>query len=457
VLDASNNKLTGELPAQLGNLAMLELLNLSHNQFSGSIPKSIVGMVSLSTLDVSYNNLEGPLPIGRLFSNATIEWFLHNKGLCGNISGLPTCSSTSEMEYHKEGIHTMVLAISIPVCVVTILAVFAVAMIVHKRSMQQNTICTDRIDVLSVWNFDGKLAFEDINAATENFSERYIVGSGGYGTVYKAHLQGGRLVAVKKLHQTDEQTIDEKRFIGEIEVLTKIRHRSIVKLYGFCSHPRYKFLVYDYIENGNLRSILQNEELAKELDWKKRVSIARDVAQAIYYLHHECNPPIIHCDITSNIILLDADFKSYVSDFGIARMLKPDSSNWSELAGTYGYIAPELSYTSVVTAKCDVYSFGVLVLEIVMGMYPSEIQSLASRVQHHELVMEDMLDKRPSSPTSVEEREIALLVEVAFACQQTSQFRPEMKDVYQKLALHRPPSSFASPSHAHGQEEIIEV
>ena len=135
-----------------------------------------------------------------------------------------------------------------------------------------------RIDVLSVWNFDGKLAFEDINAATENFSERYIVGSGGYGIVYKAHLQGGRLVEVKKLHQTDEQTIDEKRFIGEIEVLTKIRHQSIVKLYGFCSHPRYKFLVYDYIENGNLRSILQNEELAKELDWKKRVSFAGDVA-----------------------------------------------------------------------------------------------------------------------------------------------------------------------------------
>ena len=119
----------------------------------------------------------------------------------------------------------------------------------------------------------------------------------------------------------------------------------------------------------------------------------------------------------------------------------------------------EFSYTSVVTTKCDVYSFGVLVLEIVMGMYPSEIQSLASssRDQHQELVMEDMLDKRPSSPTTVEEKEIALLVEVAFACLQTSRFRPEMEDVYQKLALHRPPSSFASPSHAHRQEEIKEV
>ncbi|KAG2641168.1 hypothetical protein PVAP13_2KG165832 [Panicum virgatum] len=363
------------------------------------------------------------------------------------------------MEHHKARFHSLVLAISIPVCIAIMFSIFSVSVILKRKRPQKATV-TDIRDVLSVWNFDGKLAFEDITRATENFSDRYIIGSGGYGTVYKAQLQGGRLVAVKKIHPTEDDISDEKRFLGEIEVLTKIRHRSIVKLYGFCSHPRYKFLVYDYIERGNLRSVLQNEELAKELDWKKRVSIARDVAQAIYYLHHECNPPIIHRDVTSNNILLDADFKSYVSDFGIARMLKPDSSNWSELAGTYGCIAPELSYTSVVTAKCDVYSFGVVVLEIVMGMYPSEIQSLASssREQHQELVMEDMLDKRPSSPTTVEEKEIALLVEVAFACLQTSpQFRPEMEDVYQKLALHKPPSSFASPSHAHRPEEIIEA
>jgi serine/threonine protein kinase len=191
-----------------------------------------------------------------------------------------------------------------------------------------------------VWNFDRKLVFEDITRATENFSDRYIIGSGGYGTVYRAQLHGGRLVAVKTLHPTEEEITDEKRFLSEIEVLTKIRHRSIVKLYGFCAHPKYKFLVCDYIERGNLHATLENEELAKELDRQKRAAIARDVAQAIHYLHHECNPPIIHRDITSNNILLDADFKAYVSDFGIARILKPDSSNWSELAGTYGYIAP---------------------------------------------------------------------------------------------------------------------
>jgi serine/threonine protein kinase len=224
----------------------------------------------------------------------------------------------------------MVLSISIPMCVAIILAIFGLIMILHKRKQPQNDIAVDRRDVFSVWNFDGKLAFEDIIDATENFSDGYIVGSGGYGTVYKAHLQGGQLVAVKKLHPLEEEMGDEKRFLSEIEVLTKIRHRSIVKLYGFCSHPRYKFLVYEYIDRGNLHVTLENEELAKELDWKRRAAIARDVAQAIYYLHHECNPPIIHRDITSANILLDASSKAYVSDFGIARILKPDSSNWSD-------------------------------------------------------------------------------------------------------------------------------
>ncbi|CAN6203399.1 unnamed protein product [Urochloa humidicola] len=458
VLDVSNNKLTGKLPAELGSLVVLEVLNLSHNQFSGSIPSSIGSMTSLSTLDVSYNNLEGPLPTGRLFHNASAKWFLHNKGLCGNISGLPACSSTPIMEYHKATRnHRLELAASIPACIVIVLSIFALVMIYQKRKIQKNAMVADTRDVLSVWNFDGKLAFEDIIRATENFHDDYIIGSGGYGTVYKAQLQAGRLVAVKKLHPSEEETSDERRFLSEIEVLTKIRHRSIVKLYGFCSHSRYKFLVCDYIDRGNLHDILENEELAKELDWQKRVAVARDVAQAIYYLHHECSPPIIHRDITSNNILLDAAFRAYVSDFGIARMLKPDSSNWSELAGTYGYIAPELSYTSVVTTKCDVYSFGVVVLEIVMGRYPAELQSLASMGQHQELSMDDMLDKRLSSPTVGENKDIAFLVEVAVACLQTPQLRPEMQDVYQKLALQKGCSSFASLSLTETPEEIREV
>uniref|UniRef100_A0A452XIQ0 non-specific serine/threonine protein kinase n=1 Tax=Aegilops tauschii subsp. strangulata TaxID=200361 RepID=A0A452XIQ0_AEGTS len=163
---------------------------------------------------------------------------------------------------------------------------------------------------------------------------------GGYGKVYKSQLQDGQLVAVKKLHQTEEELDGERRFRREMEILSQIRQRSIVKMYGFCSHPAYKFLVYDYIEQGSLHRTLENEDLAKELDWQNRIALATDVAQAISYLHHKCSPPIIHRDITSNNILLDTTFKAFVSDFGTTRILKPDSSNWSALAGTYGYIAP---------------------------------------------------------------------------------------------------------------------
>ncbi|KAL6839093.1 hypothetical protein ACP4OV_031147 [Aristida adscensionis] len=459
MLDVSDNKLTGRLPIQLGNLAMLEFLNLSHNRFNGSIPSSFASMVSLSALDVSFNDLEGPLPTGRIFSNASIEWFLHNNGLCGNLSGLPTCPSSQTMEQHHRGrIYSLVLAIVSPLCVVIVLATLGAIMFFRKRKGQQKIALNERIDVLSVWNFDGKLAFEDIMTATENFDDKYIVGSGGYGTVYKAQLQAGRLVAVKRLHQTEEEIIDEKRFISEIEVLTKIRHRSIVKLFGFCSHPRYKFLVYDFIDRGNLNATLENEELARELDWQKRTAIARDVAQAVYYLHHECSPPIIHRDITSSNILLDTALKAYVSDFGIARILKPDESNWSELAGTYGYIAPELSYTSVVTTKCDVYSFGVVVLELVMGRYPRELQSLNSTQAHNHNLATDIFDHRPSSPNAVEKKEIALLMEVAFSCLQDSpQSRPNMQDVYLKLTQYHRSSTFtAAESHPLTEEEITD-
>ncbi|KAG2549917.1 hypothetical protein PVAP13_9KG228400 [Panicum virgatum] len=423
VLDLSNNNFTGRLPVQLGSLVKLEVLNLSHNQFDGIIPPSFADMASL----------EGPLPIRPLFHNASIGWFLHNKGLCGNLSGLPTCASAMDLEHHNRRIRRLAIAISIPLCIVTVLTFFGVIMIIHKRKRPHDTTIVDTRDVLSVWNFDGKLAFEDIIRATENFSESYIIGSGGYGRVYKAQLQGGRLVAVKRLHKTEEDNMnDENRFISEIEVLTKIRHRSIVKLYGYCSHQLYKFLVYDYIDRGSLHATLDNEELAKELNWQRRVAIARDVAQAMYYLHHECNPPIIHRDITSSNILIDANLKACISDFGIARIIKPDSSNWSELAGTYGYIAPELSYTSVVTTKCDVYSFGVVVLEIMMGRYPSELQTLPSV----EIAME-MLDQRTQLPTMEEVEEIALLVQLAFACMETSPHsRPEMQEVYQKLTRH---------------------
>nr|XP_020165013.1 MDIS1-interacting receptor like kinase 2-like [Aegilops tauschii subsp. strangulata] len=215
-------------------------------------------------------------------------------------------------------------------------------------------------------------------------------------------------------------------------------------MYGFCSHPAYKFLVYDYIQQGSLHRILENEELAKELDWHKRIAVANDVAQTIFYLHHECSPPIIHRDITSNNILLDTSFKGFVSDFGTARILKPDSSNWSAQAGTYGYMAPELSYTSVATEKCDVYSFGVVVLELVMGKHPRDLLDGSLSNGEQSMMVKDILDQRLTTPITTEENSLALLIKLALSCLESSpQLRPTMREAYQTL-IQRPSSTSCS-------------
>jgi tRNA A-37 threonylcarbamoyl transferase component Bud32 len=337
MLDLSMNNLSGLIPSEVSELQMLISMNLSHNQFSGAIPVSIASMKSLSIFDISYNFLEGSIPNG--IHNVSAEWFLHNKGLCGDLVDMSPCSFPSVDHRRKQQMIILSVGLSMFVATVSIAAWVITLFICRNKVSPKNDIVSKR-DVLSVWGFDGRMAFEDIINATDNFDEKHCIGEGSYGSVYKAELQDEQVVAVKKLHVGDEEAHDEERFQHEIEMLTKIRQRSIVKLYGYCSHPRYRFLVCQYIERGNLASILSNEEQAIELHWQRRTALIRDVAQAITYLHHDVHPPIIHRDITSRNILLDVDYRAFVSDFGIARMLKPDSSNWSALAGTYGYIAP---------------------------------------------------------------------------------------------------------------------
>ncbi|GMP79933.1 hypothetical protein CsSME_00035243 [Camellia sinensis var. sinensis] len=185
------------------------------------------------------------------------------------------------------------------------------------------------------------MVYESIIEATENFSTKYCVGEGGCGTVYKADLTTDQVVAVKKLHiSSDGDLANLKGYTSEISTLTKIRHRNIVELYGYCSHQRHSFLVYEFLEGGSLGKILSTEDHALYFDWIKRVNVVKDVANALSYMHHECSPAIIHRDISSKNVLLDLESVAHISDFGTARFLKPDSSNWTSFAGTFGYTAP---------------------------------------------------------------------------------------------------------------------
>ena len=136
----------------------------------------------------------------------------------------------------------------------------------------------------------------------------------------------------------DGEIAQQKEFFNEIRALTEIRHQNIVKFHGFCSHAQYSFLIYEYLEKGSLDKILRKDGEAKELDWNKRVNIIKGVALALFYMHHDCSLPIVHRDISSKNILPDSQYEAHVSDFGIAKLLNLDSSSWTSLAGTYGWI-----------------------------------------------------------------------------------------------------------------------
>ena len=196
-------------------------------------------------------------------------------------------------------------------------------------------------DLFSIWDYDGVIAYRDIIQATEDFDIKYCIGTGGYGSVYRAQLPSGKVVALKKLHGWEsEDPTYLKSFENEVQILSTIQHRNIVKLHGFCLHNRCMFLVYKYMERGSLYRILRDEVEAVELDWITRVNVVKSIANALSYMHHDWDFPIIHRDISSSNILLDSNLEAFVSDFGTARLLEPDSSNQTLLAGTYGYIAP---------------------------------------------------------------------------------------------------------------------
>ncbi|KHG23760.1 hypothetical protein F383_09651 [Gossypium arboreum] len=292
-------------------------------------------------------------------------------------------------------------------------------------------------DLCSIWNYDGKIAYEDIVAATEDFDFRFCIGVGGYGSVYRAQLPCGKVVALKKLHRLEaENPTFDKSFRNEIKFLTEIRHRSIVKLHGFCLHRRSMFLIYEYMEKGSLFCNLRDEVEAVEMDWKKRVEIIKGIAHALSYLHYDCSPPIVHRDISSNNVLLNSSFEAFVADFGTAKMLDLESSNQTIIVGTCGYVAPELAYTLVVTEKCDVYSFGVVALETLMGKHPEEVLSwLSSPISLVNRRLVDMLDNRLPLPRSqLVAQNLVRIATLAFACLNPQpKSRPTMKEVCEEF------------------------
>ncbi|XP_044495647.1 probable receptor-like protein kinase At1g80640 [Mangifera indica] len=213
------------------------------------------------------------------------------------------------------------------------------------------------------------IEYQYIEAATNNFCENNVLGQGGRGRVYKARFNEKSLAAVKRIDDRGQDA--EREFENELNWLTKFQHQNIISLFGYCIHNETRFLVYEMMQNGSLENQLHGPTHGSDLTWHLRMKIAVDVARGLEYLHEHCNPPVVHRDLKSSNILLDSNFNAKLSDFGLAVTGGTQSKN-VKLSGTLGYVAPEYLLEGKLTDKSDVYAFGVVLLELLMGRRPVE-------------------------------------------------------------------------------------
>ncbi|XP_052198366.1 PTI1-like tyrosine-protein kinase At3g15890 [Diospyros lotus] len=287
--------------------------------------------------------------------------------------------------------------------------------------------------------------YKELHAATSGFSEDNKLGEGGFGSVYWGKTSDGLQIAVKKLKSMNSKA--EMEFAIEVEVLGRVRHKNLLSLRGFCAGAEQRLIVYDYMPNLSLLSHLHGQFAGEcRLDWKKRMKIVLGSAEGLLYLHHEVTPHIIHRDIKASNVLLDSDFEPLVADFGFAKLIPEGVSHMTtRVKGTLGYLAPEYAMWGKVSESCDVYSFGILLLETITGRKP--IEKLPGGVKRtitewaQPLIvkgrLKDLID--PKLRGNFDENQLKRTINAAALCVQTEpENRPTMKEVVSLLKGYDP-------------------
>jgi hypothetical protein len=339
-LNLANNKLSGPIPDEIGSLQVLNYLDLSGNYFSGKIPIQLEDL-NLNLLNLSNNMLSGALP--PLYAKEMYRSsFVGNPGLCGDLKDLCLQEGDSKKQSYLWILRsTFILAV----------VVFVVG-VVWFYFKYQDFKKEKEVVTISKWRSFHKIGFSEFEIL-DFLREDNVIGSGASGKVYKAVLSNGETVAVKKLGGESRKdntngSSEKDEFEAEVETLGRIRHKNIVRLWCCCNTGDCKLLVYEYMPNGSLGDLLHGSK-GGSLDWPTRYRIALDAAEGLSYLHHDCVPPIVHRDVKSNNILLDAEFGARVADFGVAKVVQgvnKGMESMSVIAGSCGYIAPGISLVS---------------------------------------------------------------------------------------------------------------
>ncbi|KAM3393917.1 hypothetical protein P3S68_002918 [Capsicum galapagoense] len=398
VLDLSSNNMVGSLPPEIGNLKAVTEIDLSMNQFSNEIPREIGRLQNLALLSLRHNKFQGSIPdpmsnmvgLWRNFSTSSIsmfqttncivkypggggcpfknlssQFFIDNEAFCGSSRfSVPSCPSSSKHKSNRKKLLVLYLFLGLAILFVPVIFVFVwIKYRIGKGAPQQeDSLATKKRE---------RISYYELVQATDGLSESNLIGSGSFGSVYKGILKSGTAIAVKVFNMQLDAAF--KSFDTKCEVLHSLRHRNLVKIITSCSNLDFKALVLEYIPNGNLEKYLSSHNYFH--DTRQRLSIMIDVACALEYLHHGCLSPVIHYDLKPSNIWLDEDMVTHLSDFGISKLLGEDHSDlYTKTLATLGYIAPEYGLNGLLSTKCDVYSYGIMLLETFTRRKPNDFE-----------------------------------------------------------------------------------
>ncbi|OVA07833.1 Protein kinase domain [Macleaya cordata] len=470
-ISLSHNQINGTIPKELSTLSMLQKLDFSQNNFSGEIPNSIADLTNLKFLNVSYNNLSGPVPV-LLLKKFNSSSFVGNLQLCGYSSSTPCPSpppsspvtGTSKPRRHKLSTKDIILiAAGSLLAVLLLLCCILLFCLIRKRAASKSkngqagagraTAARGEKRVPEIGteveaggeaggklvHFDGPLTFtaDDLLCATAE-----IMGKSTYGTVYKATLEDGSQVAVKRLREKIAK--NQREFEVEVNALGKIRHPNLLALRAYYLGPKgEKLLVFDFMPKGSLAAFLHARGPDMPIDWPTRMNIAIGAARGLCYLHTHEN--MVHGNLTSSNILLDEQTNSKIADYGLSRLMTTAAnSNVIATAAALGYRAPELSKLKKANTKTDVYSLGVIILELLTGKSPGEAmhgvdlpQWVASIVK--EEWTNEVFDVELMRDASTTGDELLNTLKLALHCVDPSPAaRPEVQQVLQQLEEIKP-------------------